>query len=162
MEADALNEIRAVEKLCSQGYQNIVTVLRIFQFGNSHVIDMEYCESTLKDYIDNFSSFIEKWPIVDLGDHYNDNAKKWSRIGKIMRDVLSGLAFIHSNREIHRDLKPCNGLSSIHALLKISLVFTSDRRSSLENSRFWVHGRGFIKKNDHQFHRQRHFRLPGS
>jgi serine/threonine protein kinase len=31
-------------------------------------------------------------------------------VKRIMRDIASGVAFIHLHKEIHRDLKPANGM----------------------------------------------------
>jgi serine/threonine protein kinase len=36
---------------------------------------------------------------------------KSSQIWNIMRQITSGIAFIHSHEEVHRDLKPRNSIS---------------------------------------------------
>lgn len=35
--------------------------------------------------------------------------RRFTEIGKIMNDISEGIAFIHQNKNIHRDLKPQNG-----------------------------------------------------
>ena len=53
-------------------------------------IQMEYCHSTLRQLMDNGA--------------LRDDESKW----KIVRQLLSGLIYIHSKGIIHRDLKPPN------------------------------------------------------
>ncbi|MFT7802001.1 eIF-2-alpha kinase GCN2 isoform X1 [Arapaima gigas] len=54
-------------------------------------IQMEYCEkSTLRDTIDK--------------GLYQDNSRLW----RLFREILDGLAYIHEQGMIHRDLKPVN------------------------------------------------------
>ncbi|XP_058843399.1 eIF-2-alpha kinase GCN2-like isoform X1 [Acipenser ruthenus] len=54
-------------------------------------IQMEYCErSTLRDTIDR--------------GLYQDNSRLW----RLFREILDGLAYIHEQGMIHRDLKPVN------------------------------------------------------
>lgn len=33
------------------------------------------------------------------------------KIWRIMEDITSGIAFIHFHKEVHRDLKPRNGIA---------------------------------------------------
>ncbi|XP_048580135.1 eIF-2-alpha kinase GCN2-like isoform X3 [Nematostella vectensis] len=54
-------------------------------------IQMEYCEkSTLRD-------------VIDMGLHTNTD-----RVWRLLREIVEGLAHIHSQGIIHRDLKPVN------------------------------------------------------
>ena len=53
-------------------------------------IQMEYCQSTLRKMIDD--------------GHIEDTELKW----KVVRQLLSGLQYVHQEGVIHRDLKPAN------------------------------------------------------
>jgi len=63
----------------------------------------------------NLETYIErKWdPILAEKVPYlvNDQLPRMrtAQIWEIMKDIACGVAFIHHNREIHRDLKPRNG-----------------------------------------------------
>ena len=53
-------------------------------------IQMEYCQSTLRKMLDD--------------GHLKDDELKW----KFVRQLLSGLSYVHQKGVIHRDLKPAN------------------------------------------------------
>ena len=106
---DLQNEVRAVEKLCEPGsHKNIVSVLRHGRFPPLlYFIDMEVCELNLENYIHR------KWPaeIVAKVPHFTNDVPartRMSQVWEILEDITSGVAFIHLNKEIHRDLKPRN------------------------------------------------------
>jgi serine/threonine protein kinase len=59
----------------------------------------------------------QEWPIIVRGKrpYFTKTVTPENRrddIARIMKDISSGLVFIHSQDEIHRDLKPRNGISS--------------------------------------------------
>jgi serine/threonine protein kinase len=118
---DVENEARAITKLCVQGHENIVKV-----YGHEHLkgsgyyaIDMEYCDLTLADYIrGNQELVVRTYELLDAeGDLISDEKLlKWHDLVQIMKDIVKGLNFIHSNREIHRDLKPRNSSSPLNCL----------------------------------------------
>ena len=97
------NEVRAINKLCNGTHKNIVEVFKVGEFSDSSYlyIDMELCAMNLEEY--NRRVWAVN-PIQREGQGFWD-AHIWS----IMRQISDGLAFIHSNHEVHRDLKPRNG-----------------------------------------------------
>lgn len=94
------NEVRAINKLCKPGgNRNIVAVLRQgeVRFAAFHYIDMELCDQNLEQYIyqDRTGS----------GEHFT-MLEVWT----VMVQIANGVAFIHEQGEVHRDLKPRNSI----------------------------------------------------
>uniref|UniRef100_A0A8B9LSI3 non-specific serine/threonine protein kinase n=1 Tax=Astyanax mexicanus TaxID=7994 RepID=A0A8B9LSI3_ASTMX len=77
----------------------------IFDNGDASkdsVVQMEYCEkSTLRD-------------TIDQGLH-----RDCSRLWRLFREILDGIAYIHEQGMIHRDLKPVNIFLDSHDHVKI-------------------------------------------
>ena len=94
--ADIDNEVKAITELCS--HPNIITV---FQYGkldmtSYYYIDMELCAFSLAEYINKSAAPVES---------RSTTFEVWN----IMSQLISGVQFIHSMGEVHRDLKPQNG-----------------------------------------------------
>jgi eukaryotic-like serine/threonine-protein kinase len=90
----AKNETRAFAKFSEAGgHRNVVKVYRMGQIeeNGQFFFDMELCDKNLAQFLSN--------------GHRPNSSKIWG----IMKDIASGLAFIHQQKEIHRDLKPENG-----------------------------------------------------
>jgi serine/threonine protein kinase len=71
---------------------------------------MELCDMNLEAHIK------QEWPITMRGkrSYFNKSVTPENRrdeIARIMKDISAGIAFIHLQGEIHRDLKPHNGMS---------------------------------------------------
>lgn len=105
------NEIRAVRKLCSPGlHTNVVSVVSSGRLSNSiyYFLDMERLDFNLETYIsDNWTPESSSVEIVPLMPAIRE--RSWRVVGEVVKDIAKGLAFIHSHKEIHCDLKPRNG-----------------------------------------------------
>jgi serine/threonine protein kinase len=71
-----------------------------------YYVDMELCQLDLDQYIRNL------WPpsVIGRSRYFMHAETDMKLIWMTMSDIASGLSFIHSLDEVHRDLKPQNGL----------------------------------------------------
>jgi serine/threonine protein kinase len=102
------NEVRAIQKLCNGSHQNIIHVLRHGRLRPNqalYFIDMEYCDANLDYYVQG------KWVHSDMLNWSEASQEQRVEYGVsgIIIPILSGLIFIHSHDEVHRDLNPRNG-----------------------------------------------------
>jgi serine/threonine protein kinase len=103
---DIANEARAVAKLCREEITPFI--VKVISHGwlpasNSYYyIDMEYCAETLETRIKKKSCYLIRSakPLVDLS--------QLPPVIGIAANIALGLAYIHSQRVVHRDLKPNN------------------------------------------------------
>lgn len=104
------NEARAVRKLCDGRNPNVIHVFGMgdFTYSSYYFIDMELCDLSLQGYLYpdpteytaiGLPPLLRDLPSASVPDH----------IWNIMRQIASGLKFIHAHSEAHRDLKPSNG-----------------------------------------------------
>lgn len=115
MEEEIKNEVRVIEKLGTNGgHQNIICAFGHGKLDEErYYFDMEICVLNLDDYIsDNFKSRYGISKYLDLGSAEEDELGCLSFVG-IVSHIASGLEFIHANGELHRDLKPRNGILSV-------------------------------------------------
>ena len=112
---DVENEIRAIEKLCTNnGHVNIIKVLRHGWLDTSpyYFIDMELCQMNLEQYISGRfgPAMASTQTSIDGRDmERNADGSKFSILWDILNQITEGLHFIHNLNEVHRDLKPRNG-----------------------------------------------------
>jgi serine/threonine protein kinase len=103
--------VRAIQKLCNGTHENIVEVFgHGWLFGGTfYHIDMELCDGTLADYI------YGKLPVAPSFSKHPDaevqRASPFWAAFAIMLQLTSGVKFMHSHHEVHRDLKPLNSKS---------------------------------------------------
>ena len=99
-----------IEKLkANGGHKNITTVLEHGWLDEErYFIDMEACILNLEDYISS-----EVRSVVGPSKYFDPQCTDVSlgclSFRGIMEDITNGLNFIHSHKELHRDLKPRNG-----------------------------------------------------
>ena len=104
--------MRAVRKLCNVGaHPNIVPVLRLGEFTEAsyYFIDMELCGLNLERYIHrDWTPTLQTQMPFFTADF--PPRMRMSQVWEIMEGITNGVAFIHENKEIHRDSEPRNGI----------------------------------------------------
>ncbi len=96
--------IREISLLKELNHANIVNLLDIVHEQNQLYLVFEYLEQDLKRYMD-YSGF----PRLDP-----------SLVKSYIRQILTGIAYCHSHRVLHRDLKPQNLLINRKGCIKLA------------------------------------------
>lgn len=114
MESEIADEIAVITKICTSKHRNIVQVMHHDWFESSfgYFIDMELCDLTLHEYINNRSIFVQQRsdflnPPIFVSDDCSMHLNLLN-IWTIITHIAQGLEFIHRERYSHRDLKPPN------------------------------------------------------
>jgi serine/threonine protein kinase len=109
-ESDILKDVQTIEKL--RRHENLVQVLKHGWLPQSpfYFVDMDLCAYNLDFYIHS-GKFQELHP-SDLAGRESPFLNELDVVMQIMRQISSGLAFIHGFHEVHRDLHPRNGTFS--------------------------------------------------
>jgi serine/threonine protein kinase len=112
-----------------------------------HYLDMELCDINLESWIERkwTEETKKKLPYLTAD---SPSRMRMSQIWDVMEDVTSAVGFIHSQHEIHRDIKPRNSNGS---QLSINANFSSllSYGPSLENCRFRSYIGGYLKNPSH-------------
>ena len=108
------NERRAIGKLCRGVHENIIEIYSYGELKNStyHFIDMDLCTFDLKQYLDSKGSTHGHGQTRAGSGLESGGRGSWlnsEEIWSILHQITNGVEFIHSHREVHRDLKPRNG-----------------------------------------------------
>jgi serine/threonine protein kinase len=119
--ADIENETRAIIELAA-GHKNVVAVLEHGWLDGPfrcYYFDMDLCDCDLEKYIygDRSGLIDDDWVCTGEWLVVPRDARVFMKIMNIcaiMGCIAEGLNFIHSNKQVHRDLKPRN--SNSHAL----------------------------------------------
>jgi hypothetical protein len=99
---------------------------------------MELCDLNLDTYIHRLTPPGE-WESIPYFIKNSRPPIKAQQIWNVMRDISSGVKYIHSHDEVHRDLKPANS-TSLHARFNISSLLSEGLM--LEVGGFWSYIRG--------------------
>ena len=104
----ALREIRILQLLRHENIVNLIEICRtkatpINRHKSTFYLVFDFCEHDLAGLLSNFNVKFS------LGE-----------IKKVMKQLLSGLYYIHSNKIIHRDMKAANVLITKQGILKLA------------------------------------------
>lgn len=122
---DCIAEIKILSKL---DHPNIVRYFNSFLYQNSLMIQMEYCPGSLSTYL-----------------------QKEERSEKILKEIISGLCYLHENNIIHFDLKPANILLTEKNQIKIAdFGYSRYVLSSIYKSHYYEPSL-YICKNDVEY-----------
>ena len=108
-----------IDKLLQTGgHRNIVSVSshQWILDCQYYIFDMELCVLTLDEFINGGVRRVFGLPRF-FDSEYSDRELSCFTLHTIMQNIASGLLFLHSKDEMHRDLKPRNGeilLSGVH------------------------------------------------
>jgi serine/threonine protein kinase len=122
------NEARVFEKIQAKGgHKNLISVLRHGELDEQYYFfDMELCLMNLEHFIHgNVRSILglEKYFDPWFANSELGSLSFWG----ITKQLLSGLDFLHSHGELHRDLKPRNGTVYLTSVLnQVFLSITSE------------------------------------
>jgi serine/threonine protein kinase len=112
------NEVRAYRKLSEEAAPDIVRFLREGKLNaDTYFINMELSIGTLADYIHNWT------PNFSEQSRRFSTQSKTFQIWEIAESISSGLVYIHSRYEIHRDVKPMNGMDVYHRVYSLKSCF---------------------------------------
>jgi serine/threonine protein kinase len=103
-------KLNLINTICKDNaHPNIVDVFDCGSLDSYYFIDMELSDINLKDYMTS------KTNIQGLMDWEEalDHGHRVFLIIAILQQLLSGLQFIHSNRGVHGDLNPQNGMAPL-------------------------------------------------
>jgi len=141
---DIANEIKAVTQLCAEGvHKNIVAVLNHGWLKSSpyYFIDMELCDFNLETFIYNIDFDRFKSDFETTGKSMEE--VRLGNLWTITIDIVRGLHFIHGHGQVHRDLKPRNGIASKGSHFNSSSLFPGE--ATLEDCGFRPHLRRNVK-----------------
>ena len=105
---DVEYEVEAIKKVGK--HLHIVEVLNHGDLRNTeyYFIDMELCDLNLDEYIHRQTA---PNPLESIPSFVKNASPplKAQQIWNIMRQIASGLEYMHTLNVVHRDLKPANG-----------------------------------------------------
>ena len=100
------NVKREIKMLSDLDHKNIMKLIEVFyndEKGKIYIV-LEYCCAVLKDMLDE--SDLKRFPIWQAHFHFSQ--------------LMDGLEYLHSNRIVHKDIKPGNLLLDTAGVLKIA------------------------------------------
>jgi serine/threonine protein kinase len=115
-QAKITSELQNIQRICSGKHDNIVRVLGHGSFGldtYTHFIDMELCDLNLEQYIYQGLEWQAHHTLTPKSRFLTTDltfAQRTIDELQILRQILQGVEYLHSNNKIHRDLHPRNSM----------------------------------------------------
>jgi serine/threonine protein kinase len=123
----AIEERNTVRKLCQEySHQNLVHVSFYGRLPDERwFIDMEFCNFSLRKYIREVGKR-SKDEILPLPYWVTSDTLRTIQqdVWDIMRQISSGVAFMHHHNHIHRDIKPENSTQPLSMLVDSIILQT--------------------------------------
>ncbi|KAK2957324.1 putative Mitogen-activated protein kinase kinase kinase 5 [Blattamonas nauphoetae] len=104
-ESDFEKNEHEISKLSKNQHRNVVGFVEVIEGDNAHFVVLELCDHSLQDELCENQKLGGKMDVV--------------RVYRVMRDVLDGIAFLHSRGEIYGDLKGSNVLIGKDGIAKL-------------------------------------------
>ncbi|KAK2959795.1 putative serine/threonine protein kinase [Blattamonas nauphoetae] len=104
-ESDFEKNEHEIAKLAKNQHRNVVGFVEAIEGDNAHFVVLELCSNSLQSEMSENQKLGGKMDVV--------------RVYRVMRDVLDGIAFLHSCGEIYGDLKGSNVLIGKDGIAKL-------------------------------------------
>ncbi|OMH80622.1 Serine/threonine-protein kinase SMU1 [Zancudomyces culisetae] len=118
---------------------------------NEILVMRESKHKNIVNFIDSFLHIEDLWVVMEymeggsLTDVVTNSLMTESQIATVCRETLEGLAHLHENRVIHRDIKSDNILLSLNGEIKITdfgfcaqLTPASSKRTTMVGTPYWM------------------------
>ncbi|KAF3856505.1 hypothetical protein F7725_017228 [Dissostichus mawsoni] len=122
--------IREISLLKELSHPNIVKLRDVIHTENKLYLVFEFLHQDLKKFMDSFTVAGIPLPLVkvhfrylckaDLPQSQQEIKSNLTNLGSYLFQLLQGLAFCHSHRVLHRDLKPQNLLINAQGEIKLA------------------------------------------
>ena len=118
--------IREISLLKELEHPNVVSLLDVVHADHKLYLVFEYLDKDLKKHMDDSEALLRNTDAVI--DQSGDRSKRIKRAGGLpenltksyLRQLLSGIAYCHTHRVLHRDLKPQNLLIDNRGNIKLA------------------------------------------
>lgn len=113
--------LKAISVLEEEKRRQVTTELRMFTMSkqNKGIVDF-YGAFYKEGQICIALEFMDRGSMADILEHQSKSSKDIDEIAYVAKQVLLGLAFMHKNKKLHRDIKPGNLLANSQGEVKLT------------------------------------------